>query len=307
VQLPRREHFDRKSEAAAAAAAANAGRGDRNEGDGGARIGNPRKHYGRWEMRATFGDGRPFHGPLLEAPGPPVDAAPGQAWRVHTGAVAAAESGEFNNGYGEVNRYGEVNGCREVNGYGHLNGYGEGTEKSEGEMSGRGGVLVSGEGDREGRVKEEREGEHTGRGKGGGGRDGLSLDDRRQGSATQPIGGLPSDGQCQLSAKQSIGGLPSDDECQLIATQPIEGLPLNDECQPSAKQSIRPKGGGGRRELAPRFIDAGAGSPPYRYALVEFLGFDGVHEPVRMPFRARAPTGRRETEVTLKPKPTVFF
>jgi hypothetical protein len=30
-------------------------------------------HYGRWEMRATFGDGRPFYGPLKDAPGPEVD------------------------------------------------------------------------------------------------------------------------------------------------------------------------------------------------------------------------------------------
>ena len=57
VQLPRREHFD-------------------NDAEGGARIGNPYKHYGRWEMRATFGDGRPFYGPLKDAPGPDVDGAP---------------------------------------------------------------------------------------------------------------------------------------------------------------------------------------------------------------------------------------
>ena len=61
VQLPRREHFDDDG------------------GDRGARIGNPYKHYGRWEMRACFGDGRPFYGPLKDAPGPDVDCAYGDA------------------------------------------------------------------------------------------------------------------------------------------------------------------------------------------------------------------------------------
>lgn len=52
VRLPEREHFDHRT-----------------------KIGNPRRHVGRWEERACFGDGRPFHGPLKEAPGPPVDPA----------------------------------------------------------------------------------------------------------------------------------------------------------------------------------------------------------------------------------------
>lgn len=51
-------------------------------------------------------------------------------------------------------------------------------------------------------------------------------------------------------------------------------------------------------ERVPKFVDAGAAGNPYRHKPVEFVGFDGVMEPVRMPFRARGPTGRRETEVT---------
>lgn len=49
VQLPKREHYDGYQD---------------EDGAGYNRLGNPVKHYGRWEQRATFGDGRPFYGPL---------------------------------------------------------------------------------------------------------------------------------------------------------------------------------------------------------------------------------------------------
>ena len=68
------------------------------------------------------------------------------------------------------------------------------------------------------------------------------------------------------------------------------------------------RGVGGPYERAPKSMDAGAGAVgnPYRSKPVDFIGFDGAMEPVRMPFRRQKPLGRRETEVGLyKSNPVV--